>query len=113
MAGGNGRRRARGANFERKIKADLERMGYLVVRSARSLGAADLIAIAPGVVLLVQCKKQGYLAPDEWNELFRLAESVDAVAVVASASGYWELQDYKNGQGPQPWSQIEPGELTD
>lgn len=51
----------KGANFERKIKDEYEKQGYLVIRSAGSHSIADLIAIPSKNTInwkpiLIQCK---------------------------------------------------------
>ena len=80
---------ARGANFERDVKRDLEGRGYLVIRSAGSHGAVDLMACHQnaGVAAdwwLVQCKINGKASPAERNELYRIAEQCNAWAVIVS-----------------------------
>ena len=73
-----------GADLERAAKKLLEDNGYYVVRSAGSKGAADLAALKPGEVLLVQCKKGGrYLEPAERVALRKLAISLQATCLVA------------------------------
>lgn len=65
--------------------ANLERDGYHAVRTAGSHGKADVIALKPGQVLLVQCKLSGPggVSPAEWNALYELAIALGAVALVA------------------------------
>lgn len=47
----------RGADFERKLKKQYEAWGYLVVRSAGSKGAIDLVGIHPTEpTVLIQAK---------------------------------------------------------
>ena len=46
----------KGYRFEYQIKKKLEKDGWLVVRSGRSLGIADLIAIKDRMVLFLQLK---------------------------------------------------------
>lgn len=75
----------RGATFERQVAAALEVDGYRVIRAAGSHGKADLVALKPSQVVLVQCKLSGPggVRPAEWNELFDLATGVNAVPIVA------------------------------
>lgn len=77
---------SRGARFERKVAESLRADGFWVLRAAGSHGKADLIALKPGQVVLVQCKLSGPggVRPAEWNELWEMASAVDATAVVAS-----------------------------
>jgi Holliday junction resolvase len=80
---------ARGATFERTVKADLEKFCPIVVRSAGSHGAVDLIAChqnagAEADWWLVQCKINGKMSPAEREELYRIAEQCNAWAVIVS-----------------------------
>jgi Holliday junction resolvase len=83
MTPGNHNKR-NGTVRENKVRALLEDDGYFVVRSAGSGGIADLVALKPGQVLLVQCKSEAYLAPGPWNDLFFTAENVRAVPIHAA-----------------------------
>lgn len=47
----------RGVIIERRAQAELEALGYLVIRAAGSKGPADLMAIGPDGVRLIQCKR--------------------------------------------------------
>lgn len=66
-----------GTDFERRCFAALAKDGYFVVRSAGSHGIADLVALKPGQILLVQCKRDGEILREEWNELVKLAQRMD------------------------------------
>jgi Holliday junction resolvase len=85
LAGTKNRNYARGADFERRTMTDLVENGYRVIRAAGSHGKADIVALKPGQVILVQCKLTGPggVGPAEWNELFDLAQYAGAVALVA------------------------------
>jgi len=48
----------KGRDFEYKVKRILEGLGYVVVRCAGSK-PVDLVAMKPGVVVFVECKKGG------------------------------------------------------
>lgn len=65
-----------GQRFEYRVRDFLKRLGYQVLRSPRSSGPYDLMAVGAGNVLLVQCKVDGVIGPSEWNELYDVAESV-------------------------------------
>lgn len=100
----------RGATFERKVAADLERYGYVTVRSAGSHSPADVIAMAYGAIAAVQCKLDGRLDPDEWNELWEFASAAGATPVLAqpykdgrkAGIMYQRLTSRKDGKGRQP-----------
>lgn len=46
----------KGARFERRVKKELEKSGWFVVRSAGSKSPVDLVAIKNGNCVLYQCK---------------------------------------------------------
>jgi len=80
---------ARGANFERQVKRDLEGRGYLVIRAAGSHGIMDLVAFKArwtdeGAIWFIQAKLNGKLSPAERKELFESALSRNAWAVIVS-----------------------------
>lgn len=76
----------RGRDFEYAVRDDLRACGYEVVRSAGSKTKIDLVGIAPGELLLVQCKLPGSaISGAEWNLLFWTAQLLDcAKAIVAT-----------------------------
>jgi Holliday junction resolvase len=75
---------SRGADFERKVKADLQANGWFVVRSAGSRSIVDLLAIMPGPLgLFVQCKRDGRLSIEERMALFDIALAFNSIAVLA------------------------------
>jgi Holliday junction resolvase len=77
-------RYSRGADFERKVKADLQANGYFVVRAAGSHGPVDLTAQAPGpIVAWVQCKRDGRMSIVDRRALVDLASAFNAVPVLA------------------------------
>lgn len=101
-----------GANLERAIKQSLETDGYYVIKSGGSKGIVDLAAFKPGETLFIQCKLDGYLAPDERIAFYYQAGLVFAVPLVglwvkegraARCVGFREL----TGIGPKdhrPWT---------
>ena len=94
----------RGARFELFTRADLIINGYWAQRAPGSKGAADLIAIKPGQILLVQCKTDGVLNPAPWNALYDLAEAIGAIPLLAAKPKpgtvwYWRLERRKDGLG--------------
>lgn len=103
-----------GARYERKVLGELSRMGYVACRSAGSHSPADVFAFKFGTCLLVQCKKNGRLDPDEWNKLFDYATKVEAIPLLARPGGrgcgtiYSRLTSRKDGRGRQPLAPYEP-----
>jgi Holliday junction resolvase len=122
---------ARGRAFEYRVRKELRSKGYVVIRSASSKGAADLVAIRPYTtaaaemlgrdirshwILFVQCKlSAAAMPPVEWNALCKLAEAALAVPVLAVAGGagnkkaYYILTALKDGRGgKQPMREFTP-----
>jgi len=66
----------RGAEFERRVAKRLTVDGYACFRSAGSHGKADIVAIKPGQILLIQCKRDGEISRAEWNGLLELAHLI-------------------------------------
>ena len=79
----------RGANFERRCKAELEKHDYLVCRSAGSHGEFDLMALNDDCMegLLVQCKTNGKISMDEMASLADWAEIYGCIPLLASLVG--------------------------
>lgn len=101
-----------GRHVEYAVRDKMRRFGYFVLRSPASKSPIDLVAIARGRVVFVQCKRSGALPVREWNELFCLCESVGAIPVLASRpTGYGlvfqRLTGLKDGskrrQPFEPW----------
>lgn len=70
-----------GRRFEWEVRDQLEADGYWVTRSAGSKTKVDLVAIKPGQVLLVQCKRDGKISPAERSEVVRVAALLPTVGV--------------------------------
>lgn len=83
---------SQGANFERKVKKELEALGWFVVRSAGSKGKADLVAFSGYEYLLIQCKKHGAISKDEKKHLVEISEKTNTIPILAREGGYFELQ---------------------
>jgi Holliday junction resolvase len=95
MSPGGASPRRRGDRFERMVKADLERQGWLVVRApgsgSGSRGTAledtgtDMLAVRNGhPPMLVSCKLGGKVAKHERETLARVAERFGCIAVICS-----------------------------
>ena len=102
-----------GRQFEYRVRDDLKSLGYFVMRSPASKTPIDLIAVKPGVVLMVQCKTSGHLNPKGWNSIYDLAMSCGAVPVMASfptgrGTKYQRLTARKEGYMRQPFEDFQP-----
>jgi Holliday junction resolvase len=109
---------ARGRDLEHRVRAHLRDEGYEVLRTAGSKSKVDLVAIKPGQILLVQCKRSGALPPAEWNALWDLAQMIGAIPVLAEqltrGRKYWRLTGRKDQPGKrQPYVEIVLDELTE
>lgn len=102
MTGGARNRRA-GDYFERQCRATLRQHGWIVIRAAGSHGPADLVALrADKKPMLVSCKLNGYLRPQERVEFLAVAKQAGARGVVASRpkDGHVELAVLLTGGPP-------------
>ena len=74
----------RGVRFEYRVRNHLSSRGYIVLRSPRSGGPIDLVAIRSGEVLFIQCKTSKHnMTRRETDELIELARSVNAKPILA------------------------------
>ena len=103
-----------GRAVEYAVRNDLRKRGYFVLRSPRSLGIVDLVAIKTGTVLFVQCKRSLELGIREWNGLIDLSESVGATPILAGRPAhrgyvYRRLISRKDGsKRKQPMDEFTP-----
>jgi Holliday junction resolvase len=74
-----------GRQVEYRVRDHLKKLGYVAIRSPASKGPMDLIAVKPGLVLFIQCKRSMALGVQEWNEIYDLAMSVEAIPVLAGS----------------------------
>lgn len=101
-----------GQRFEYRVRDYLTDLGWLVIRSPRSAGPFDLIAVGcGGTILLVQCKVDGVLPPIEWNALHEVAWNFQVLPIVVFRERrklQWrQLLGPKDGlHKPQPWVHI-------
>jgi len=70
--------------FESKIARIFKEKGYYTVVSAGSRGVADVVAIRPNEILLIQCKNNGMLSFDEKQRLKQTASTVNAKGLLAT-----------------------------
>lgn len=83
------RQRQRGERFEKRAADQLRTAGYWVWQSRGSRSPADLVALRPGSVLLVQCKSNTTrptamgITGDDWNALHNLAARAGGLPLLA------------------------------
>jgi Holliday junction resolvase len=96
-----------GSYYELETVKALVVDGYWVCKAAGSKGVADLVALKPGEVLLLQVKKgrafggttTNRITHEEWNGLYALARHVGALPIVADFPTRRELADAALGLG--------------
>ena len=86
--------------------------GYEVQRAASSKGVADIIAIKPGQVLLVNVKRTAMPSPAERRELARVARMLPGVAVPVIARGHNLLRVTDDGTNPKACVPFAVDEVT-
>lgn len=72
-----------GRDFEYAVMKDMQRHGYIAIRSPASKSPADIYCIAKGSLAFIQCKRGGVIGVGEWNEFYDYAESVGALPIMA------------------------------
>ncbi len=116
---GTPRRRgyASGRQFEHRCRHALEAAGWVVLRMAGSKGACDLVAIRPGTVALVQCKRDPLaFGPGDWSQLWALAFDAGALAVLVGDErrklAWYRLLGPKQPRShSRPWEPWSPSHL--
>lgn len=74
----------KGRQFEYAVRDFYIQKGYFVLRSPRSLGLIDLVAIKKGEILFIQCKLGGAISASDKKSLILLAKSVGAQPLLAT-----------------------------
>jgi Holliday junction resolvase len=103
-----------GRDVEHAARKTLTLNGYWTHRSAGSKGEVDIIALKPGQMLFIQCKRRGTMAPQEWNRLWILAMRLGATPILARRATpvtkieFWRLTAAKNPQRPGGKSPMVP-----
>lgn len=97
--GGKAPRQA-GDRFERTCTARLRALGFLVIRSAGSLGPADLVALRGDTLpLLISCKITDNTTTRLRREFLAIANDAGALAIIAT----------KPDRGRIAWARISTG----
>ena len=104
----------RGADFERRVKKDMEAHGYLALRTPGSKSPTDVHCFTRAHdAVFIQCKTGGSLGPDEWNKFVDYCEEWDATPVMAEKATrgikYHRITGRKDGSKKrQPMVDWEP-----
>lgn len=102
----------RGAAFEHRVKAELEKESWRVWRTPGSKSPCDLIAIKPAGlppatrswVRLVQCKLRGAISAKERCGFVADATALGAVPILAYQLPNGKLVHYKNLLTGESWT---------
>lgn len=106
---------AHGRQTEWAIRADLERHGYEVIRAAGSKGPADLVAIKPGQVLLINVKRTRPPGPKERQALRALAKLIHPIGlpiVALKPPRHPPIYRHLTGPAPKHWEPWTPDLIT-
>ncbi|WP_422744291.1 restriction endonuclease [Micromonospora sp. WMMD754] len=102
-----------GTWFEHKTIDDLQDNGYETIRAAGSKGSTkvDIVALKPGQLLFIQCKRSGALPPAEWDRVVEVAGWVGAIPLLAANGPRGRGVTYTRLLGPKvPRARIQPCE---
>jgi hypothetical protein len=105
-----------GRRVEYDVIHYLQANGYDTVRAASSKGLADVVAIKPGQVLLVNCKRTTMPGPGERIDLLRIASCLPGVSVpLVALHPRREALTFRRltGIGPKAWVEWTPDELAE
>lgn len=95
-----------GRRVEYTVIDHLKENGYDTVRAASSKGLADVVAIKPGQVLLVNCKRTTAPGPAERADLLRIAACLPGVGVpLVALNPFRQGLQFRHltGPGPRDW----------
>jgi Holliday junction resolvase len=70
----NNKNYRRGRRFEYKLKKELEKYGFLVVRSAGSRSPFDLVALNQSYIFFIQLKYNKKISKQEFEKFYDFAE---------------------------------------
>ena len=104
---------SQGRAVEYAVCHDLQENGYDVTRAASSKGAADVIALKHGELVLVNVKRTRMPSPAERVALLAAASTLPDFAVPLVALGPASKLTYRRltGPGPADWVPWTPDEI--
>jgi Holliday junction resolvase len=89
----------RGYNLEYLILIRLRKAGYVATRTPASKGGFDIMACKKGEILLISCKRSGYVPPVERQYILQLARQAGGIALYTSRKGrHWVLKYVETNQ---------------
>jgi Holliday junction resolvase len=109
-----GTRYRRARDFEYRVRDDMSRHGWIAIRSPASKSPVDVYCIGFHECVMIQCKTNGRLGTEEWNAVYDMARSVDALPVLAQTGPggrgicYHVLTGRKEVRGVRPMDDWEP-----
>lgn len=101
-----------GARLERRVRAELDELGYVTLRSAGSKGKVDVVAFGNDVILTIQCKwSNPQISPAERQALLEieLLTGGATIPLVASNDRGTTVWRRLTGPGPKEWRPWAPG----
>lgn len=104
-----------GRRVEYAVIHDLYDNGYDHIRGASSKGFADIVAVKPGQVLIVNVKRTTMPGPAERADLLRVAAHLPGVAVpLVALKPLRQGLTYRRltGPGPKQWEPWTPDEVA-
>jgi hypothetical protein len=105
-----------GVRVEHAVIDHLRANGYDTVRAASSKGLADVVAVKPGQVLFVNCKRTTPPGPAERAALLRVAAHLPGIALpIVALKPLRQPLQYRVllGVAPKAWAMWTPDELAD
>ena len=76
-----------GAHFETRVRRYLKGKGWVVIRSAGSRGAVDLVAARGGEIVLLQCRVGGEFSLPQRLGLYAIASEFEGRGILTWRSG--------------------------
>lgn len=105
-----------GVRVEHAVIHHLEQNGYDTVRAASSKGLADVVAVKPGQILFVNCKRTNPPGPAERAELLRVAAHLPGIALpIVALKPLRQPLQYRVllGTAPKAWAVWTPDEAAE
>jgi Holliday junction resolvase len=105
-----------GVRVEHAVIDHLRANGYDTVRAASSKGLADVVAVKPGQILFVNCKRTTPPGPAEREALLRVAAHLPTIALpIVALKPLRKPLQYRVllGVAPKAWAVWTPDEAAD